>query len=84
LLKIPAGNWTDVQLDQQYTIHGYRKDGDHVRLWVRATDVMNNTAVDYTDVRIDNTYPRAANGRVEMNVVNGSYSYSTRYTCSHV
>jgi len=45
---------------------------------VRGIDVMGNEAVDFAEVHIDNTPPRAANGEISKNVADGDHTYSTR------
>ena len=39
------------------TIDVPRADGDSVRVWVRATDVMGNTKIDDVLVHVDSTPP---------------------------
>ena len=34
-----------------------REDGDSVRIWVQASDVMGNTAADYVLVHVDSSPP---------------------------
>lgn len=77
--QIPNVNWTILPLRENYTISEYIKDGSQVRLWVRATDVMGNVAVDYTEVYIDNTPPRVAGGQWIPNTPGGIYTYTARY-----
>ena len=77
-IQIPDGNWTKLALTEQYELFDYINDGSQVRLWVRAIDVMGNEAVDFADVYIDNTPPRAANGEITASVADGSYTYTTQ------
>ncbi|XP_052278483.1 LOW QUALITY PROTEIN: uncharacterized protein LOC127876968 [Dreissena polymorpha] len=76
--QIPTFGWTEIPLTEQYTFSEVIADGSHVRLWVRATDIMNNTQPDYTEVHIDNSPPRVSNSMIKTNVVNGSFVYTTR------
>ncbi|WAR10652.1 hypothetical protein MAR_035728, partial [Mya arenaria] len=78
--QIPAVKWEPLPLEESYVILEHLDDGSHVRIWLRATDVMNNTAVDYTEVHVDNTPPRFSDQRLETNVINGTYTYTSRVT----
>ncbi|XP_052280020.1 uncharacterized protein LOC127877806 [Dreissena polymorpha] len=78
--QIPASGWTEIPLTEQYTFSEVIADGSHVRLWVRATDIMNNTLADYTEVHIDNSPPRVSNSMIQQNVINGTFVYTTRLT----
>jgi hypothetical protein len=78
-LKVPTSGWTPLGLTERYETSESLSDGSHVRLWVRATDIMNNTRADYTEVHIDNTPPRVADTKLWINVENGSYTYTSRY-----
>ncbi|XP_078578622.1 uncharacterized protein LOC144863374 [Branchiostoma floridae x Branchiostoma japonicum] len=55
----PPGNWqnvTDITLQRQS--HDIpRQDGDTVRFWVRAFDVMGNHADDYVTIHVDSSPP---------------------------
>ncbi|XP_053373157.1 uncharacterized protein LOC123531756 [Mercenaria mercenaria] len=78
--EVPVTGWVSHPLIEQYEIMEDLADGSHVRLWVRATDVMNNTLADYTEVHIDNTPPRLADTKLQKNIINGSYTYTSRIT----
>lgn len=65
-------------LTEKYDIWEKLDDGSHVRLWVRATDIMNNTLADYTEVHIDNTPPRLDKVDWKMNIQNGTYVHTSR------
>ncbi|XP_052813767.1 uncharacterized protein LOC128240857 [Mya arenaria] len=78
--QIPAVKWEPLPLEESYVILEHLDDGSHVRIWLRATDVMNNTAVDYTEVHVDNTPPRFSDQHLETNVINGTYTYTSRVT----
>ncbi|XP_078682372.1 uncharacterized protein LOC144916849 [Branchiostoma floridae x Branchiostoma belcheri] len=58
-LSSPPGNWqnvTDLMLQRQ-SRDVPREDGDTVRFWVRAFDVMNNFADDYVTIHVDSSPP---------------------------
>ncbi|XP_052812485.1 uncharacterized protein LOC128240040 [Mya arenaria] len=78
--KIPVTEWEPLPLEESYVISEHLDDGSQVRIWLRATDVMNNTAVDYTEVHVDNTPPRISDQRLEKNIINGTYSHTSRVT----
>ncbi|XP_052812776.1 uncharacterized protein LOC128240261 isoform X2 [Mya arenaria] len=78
--QIPLLNWEHIPLEESYVITEQLDDGSHVRIWLRATDAMNKTAVDYTEVHVDNTPPRLSDQRLQENVTNGTYTYTSRVT----
>ncbi|KAI8510730.1 hypothetical protein Bbelb_116460, partial [Branchiostoma belcheri] len=58
-LSSPPGNWqnvTDMTLQRQ-SRDVPREDGDTVRFWVRAFDVMSNFADDYVTIHVDSSPP---------------------------
>ncbi|XP_019617771.1 PREDICTED: uncharacterized protein LOC109465072 [Branchiostoma belcheri] len=57
-LSSPPGNWqnvTDMTVTQSRDVP--REDGDTVRFWVRAYDVMSNFADDYVTIHVDSSPP---------------------------
>ncbi|XP_052812774.1 uncharacterized protein LOC128240260 isoform X2 [Mya arenaria] len=78
--EIPVSKWEKLPLEESYVIMEHLNDGSHVRIWLRATDVMNNTAVDYTEVHIDNSPPRISDQQLKENIINGTYTYTSRVT----
>ncbi|WAR10291.1 FGFR2-like protein [Mya arenaria] len=78
--QIPVSKWEHIPLEESYVILEQLNDGSHVRVWLRATDVMNKTAVDYTEVHVDNTPPRISHQQLMENVINGTYTYTSRVT----
>ncbi|XP_077997650.1 uncharacterized protein LOC144450798 isoform X2 [Glandiceps talaboti] len=55
----PPGNWqdvTDIMVEEQ-TFDIPRNDGDSIRVWVKATDVMGNTNMEEVLVHVDSTPP---------------------------
>ncbi|WAR10301.1 hypothetical protein MAR_035377, partial [Mya arenaria] len=75
--QIPVSKWEPIPLEESYVILEHLTDGSHVRVWLRATDIMNNTAVDYTEVHVDNTPPRFSDQSIEENIMNGTYTYAS-------
>ncbi|XP_078682400.1 uncharacterized protein LOC144916876 [Branchiostoma floridae x Branchiostoma belcheri] len=58
-LSSPPGNWqnvTDMTIQRQ-SRDVPREDGDTVRFWVRAYDVMNNFADNYVTIHVDSSPP---------------------------
>ncbi|WAR10296.1 hypothetical protein MAR_035372 [Mya arenaria] len=78
--QIPVSKWEQIPLEESYVFWEQLDDGNHVRVWLRATDVMNNTAVDYTEVHFDNTPPRISDELLEENVQMGTYTFTSRVT----
>jgi hypothetical protein len=66
-------------LTERYEFWEKLDDGSHIRLWVRATDIMNNSVADYTEVHIDNTPPRFDRVEWKKNIKNGTYVHTSRY-----
>jgi hypothetical protein len=79
----PTTGWIPNALSESFEINELLSDGSHVRVWVRATDIMNNTLADYTEVHIDNTPPRVANDHLHVNIVNGTYEHTSRYCTNY-
>jgi hypothetical protein len=79
---VPQSGWIKHDLSEKYEINEL-DDGSHVRLWVRATDIMNHTLVDNTEVHIDNTPPVVASDHLHTNIVNGTYTHTSRYFLSY-
>ncbi|XP_046566023.1 ephrin type-A receptor 3-like [Haliotis rubra] len=76
-IRIP-GAWQQIALTETYTIRNERRtDGDTIRVWVRATDIMNNTRRDSTVVRFDESKPKVQLKQLTKNVQNGTYDYSS-------
>ncbi|XP_053373171.1 uncharacterized protein LOC128546533 [Mercenaria mercenaria] len=78
--EVPKTGWIPHDLTENYEMIETLDDGSHIRLWVRATDIMNHTLADYTEVHIDNTQPRVAGENLEENIVNGTYTHTSRIT----
>ncbi|KAJ8310213.1 hypothetical protein KUTeg_012078 [Tegillarca granosa] len=72
--------WIEVSkpLDEVYSFQTNVGNGDTLRVWVKAYDVMNNTKVDYTDVSFDSTMPEIENTEFVRNIINGSFPFSSR------
>ncbi|XP_077866322.1 uncharacterized protein LOC144354078 [Saccoglossus kowalevskii] len=62
-LTQPPNNWMDIALSVRSYIYDEalldlpREDGDAVRIWVKAFDVLDNTVIDNTTVHIDSSPP---------------------------
>ncbi|XP_078696304.1 uncharacterized protein LOC144924691 isoform X1 [Branchiostoma floridae x Branchiostoma belcheri] len=58
-LTSPLGHWknvTDIMMEQE-DLDIARQDGDTIRVWTRAFDVMGNVAVDNVTVHVDSSPP---------------------------
>ncbi|XP_078616240.1 uncharacterized protein LOC144884660 [Branchiostoma floridae x Branchiostoma japonicum] len=54
----PPGNWTNVtDMVEQQALDIPRRDGDTIRVWIRAYDVMGNVAEDNVTVHVDSSPP---------------------------
>ncbi|XP_053373169.1 uncharacterized protein LOC123532025 [Mercenaria mercenaria] len=78
--EVPKKGWIPHDLTEKYELTETLDDGSYIRFWVRATDIMNHTLADYTEVHIDNTPPRVAKENLEENIVNGTYTHTSRIT----
>ncbi|WAQ93654.1 hypothetical protein MAR_006125 [Mya arenaria] len=83
LEQAPTIGWLEVDLSEQTSTQRILVDGDRLRVWVRATDVMGNTKTDSTFMRIDGSPPTISSGnssdhQLQLNVADGSYSHSSR------
>jgi len=80
----PNAGWeTITPLRETVETHKHMVDGDRLRVWVRATDVMGNTKVDSTVMKIDGSPPYISDSNspdhgVELNVRGGKYNHSSR------
>ena len=75
-------SWTPVTqfINQEQSMTISRADGDTVRIWVKVTDVLNNTAIDTTDVHIDSSPPETfGDNNFQRNIKNGTYPFMSRY-----
>ncbi|XP_071102429.1 uncharacterized protein [Haliotis cracherodii] len=71
--------WSQVQpLGERFVIRSEKRiNGDSIRVWVRATDIMSNTKIDSTLVSFDNSKPVVRLRELDKNVQNGTYHYSS-------
>jgi len=82
----PTSGWQVLNpLKEEFLVERVLVDGDRLRFWVRATDIMGNTKTDSTFVQIDGSVPFISNASnsyhgLELNVPTGQYKHSTRYT----
>ncbi|KAJ8306434.1 hypothetical protein KUTeg_016979 [Tegillarca granosa] len=70
ILNPPTTGWKEVPnpLSETVTINATRQDGDTMRIWIRAYDVMGNTKIDSTDVTFDSTPPFVQKATLTRNV----------------
>ncbi|XP_078696223.1 uncharacterized protein LOC144924666 [Branchiostoma floridae x Branchiostoma belcheri] len=56
---VPPGNWEDVTdvMTEEHDLDIAREDGDTVRVWIRAIDVMGNIAVENVTIHVDSSPP---------------------------
>ena len=82
-LNIPTTGWTDTTSGSSplewALISENVADGDTVRVWVRAHDVMGNEVVDYADVHFDASDPIVGKKTLDRNNENGTYHFSSRW-----
>lgn len=82
----PLTGWENIiPLQETYTFKDKLQDGQGVRIWVKAYDVMENTMVDFTYVRVDRSKPvmttkNSTDTKIQVNYKGGSYNYTTRVT----
>ncbi|XP_067649446.1 ephrin type-A receptor 5-like [Haliotis asinina] len=70
--------WQQIALHETFTIQNEaRINGDTIRVWVRATDIMNSTRTDSTLVSFDASEPTVQLKKLTKNVQNGTYHYSS-------
>ncbi|WAQ93645.1 hypothetical protein MAR_006116 [Mya arenaria] len=83
--EVPTRGWSEITLQESTSTLRTLQDGDRLRVWVRATDVMGNTKTDSTFMKIDGSPPTISSGsssdhRVELNVDDGAYRHASRAT----
>ena len=82
----PTSGWQVLNpLKEESSVEIALVDGNSLRVWVRAIDIMGNNKTDSTYVQIDGSVPfiSSANNSdhgLELNVPSGEYKHSTRYT----
>jgi len=81
----PNAGWeTIAPLEETVKTTKHMVDGDRLRVWVQATDVMGNTKVDSTVMKIDGSPPYISDSNssdhgLGLNVHGGNYNHSSRY-----
>jgi len=84
-ITTPNYGWeTIASINETVKTTKHMVDGDRLRVWVRATDVMGNTKVDSTVMKIDGSPPyisdsNSSNHRLKLNIRGGKYNHSSRY-----
>ncbi|WAQ93644.1 hypothetical protein MAR_006115, partial [Mya arenaria] len=81
--EVPTTGWSNITLQERISTKRILEDGDRLRVWIRATDVMGKTKSDSTLVRIDGSPPtissvNSSGHRIALNVNGGAYKYSSR------
>ncbi|CAG2209266.1 CD332 [Mytilus edulis] len=80
LLQFPKTGWEDVvplNDNKSFPLSDIR-DGDSYQLWIRAHDIMGNNRVDSTVVHFDRSKPIVHPLKVEYNIDDGEYPFSSR------
>ena len=72
--------WYNVtkSMTETQAFNSSRSNGDTLRIWLRATDIMGNQNVDHVDVNFDATPPSIENFQFENNVNSSNYAFSSR------
>ncbi|XP_071145207.1 uncharacterized protein, partial [Mytilus edulis] len=79
-LIFPKTGWKDVvplSDNKTFPLTDIR-DGDSYQLWIRAHDIMGNSKVDSTVVHFDRSPPTVHPLKVEYNIDDGKYPFSSR------
>ena len=79
----PTTGWVELKpMKEEFTTEKPLVDGDRLRVWVRATDVVGNTRTESTSMQIDGSPPTVMNvsGRqpLEINVDSDEYKHASR------
>ena len=79
----PTTGWIELNpMKEEITTEKQLVDGDRLRVWVRATDVVGNTRTDSTFMQIDGSPPTVmtVSGRqpLEINVDSDEYKHASR------
>ena len=77
---IPTTGWTNVtNISNEFQIiNAKRSNGDTVKIWVRAKDIMGNVRNDFTVVHIDTSPPIISTSNIEDNVQDTKYDFGSR------
>ncbi|KAH3716767.1 hypothetical protein DPMN_059496, partial [Dreissena polymorpha] len=83
-VREPTTGWHQIPLKESFSAQRPLVDGDRLRVWVRATDIMGNQRADSTLIKVDGSKPRlqANTSKLELNTVNGPYNYSSKVVFS--
>ncbi|KAH3716748.1 hypothetical protein DPMN_059477 [Dreissena polymorpha] len=82
----PTSGWEPIPLNESISAQRALADGDTLRVWIRATDIIGNTKADSTVVKIDGTPPilhtnlTGKNYGLKRNIVNGPFNFSSLIT----
>ncbi|XP_052246347.1 uncharacterized protein LOC127855048 [Dreissena polymorpha] len=82
----PTSGWQTIPLNESYSAKQALGDGDQLRVWIRATDIIGNTKADSTVIKIDGTPPilkTNLTGKeygLHRNIVDGPYNFCSKIT----
>ncbi|XP_052246346.1 uncharacterized protein LOC127855047 [Dreissena polymorpha] len=82
----PTSGWEIIPLKESFTATRILADGDTLRVWIRATDIIGNTKADSTVVTIDGTPPILQTNHpgkdygLKRNIADGPYNFSSKIT----
>ncbi|CAC5405345.1 unnamed protein product [Mytilus coruscus] len=80
MLTFPKTGWQDVTPlndNKSFPLIDIR-DGDSYQIWIRAHDIIGNSKVDYTAVHFDRSPPSVSKVKIEYNIDDGAYPFSSR------
>ncbi|KAH3775749.1 hypothetical protein DPMN_177155 [Dreissena polymorpha] len=82
----PTSGWEKIPMKESFTATRTLVDGDTLRVWIRATDIMGNAKADSTVVKIDGTPPilqtnlTGKDYGLTRNIADGPYNFSSKIT----
>lgn len=76
----PPNTWTEVSnpLSEEYSFNENLQDGDTVCIWIRGSDILDNSQTDMTTVNFDSTEPKLEALELERNVAPEGEVYFSR------
>ncbi|KAK3603157.1 hypothetical protein CHS0354_042990 [Potamilus streckersoni] len=78
-LNLPNDTWKAVSpLAENFTFQESLFDVTKLKVWVRAYDVMGNSAYDFAELKMDGTPPVLGTPDFKTNIQNGTYKYCSR------
>lgn len=81
ITQVPSVGWENAMnyLAEQASLNIPRLDGDSIRIWVKAYDVLDNSATDSILVHVDSSPPVIETPAFQKNMENGSYPFTSKY-----